>query len=296
MLAELWPLLWPQVVSQCIWQLNLIAITSVASTLGAGALAAQRYAFQLLLLPQSIVVLSLGTTLLPHIARHSAADRQQAIRTSAAHALSAVLLVTLPLAVLFALLSVPLVQLVFQRGAFDAAATVATAHALRSYAAGLVGLAVAEIVTRILYAMRSTLAPLYIAAGMVALNMALVWIGTRLGAGLAAIGLAFSVAVSVEAVALLLVLRRRLTQTSRSFSPPWRRAAVGLLLLGAYWQLALLVSRSRWSWLRSSTMYQASDDAVPLALWLSAVVVGGLMLYAAPIIAPYLVGRLQRRR
>ncbi len=102
----------------------------------------------------------------------------------------------------------PLLELLYQRGAFDAAATDAVFAALRCYALGLVGHACLELAARAFFAQQDTVTPLLVAAGWGAVNVALgvLLMGPLGHAGLA---LANSLAVSAEVLTLLLILRRR---------------------------------------------------------------------------------------
>ena len=115
---------------------------------------------------------------------------------------------TLPAALGLILLGRPLLQLLYQRGQFDAAATEAVYVALRFYALGLVGHASLELAARAFFAQQDTVTPLLIAAGSAVLNVALGLILMRpLGHG--GLALANSIAVSLEVLVLLYILRRR---------------------------------------------------------------------------------------
>jgi putative peptidoglycan lipid II flippase len=137
-----------------------------------------------------------------------------------------------PAAAGLVLLGQSLLQLLYQRGAFDAAATQAVYAALRFYALGLVGHACLELAARTFFAQQDTVTPLLIAAASAAINILLgvLLMGVLGHAGLA---LANSLAVSAEVLVLLLVLRRRLgnvegRQTLRALG----RVLVATLLMG----------------------------------------------------------------
>jgi putative peptidoglycan lipid II flippase len=106
------------------------------------------------------------------------------------------------------LLGRPLLELLYQRGAFDAAATGAVFVALRFYALGLVGHACLELAARAFFAQQDTVTPLFVAVGFAALNVVLgvLLIGPMGHAGLA---LANSLAVSAEVLVLLFILQKR---------------------------------------------------------------------------------------
>ena len=76
------------------------------------------------------------------------------------------LTLTVPAALALILLGRPLIQLMYHRGAFDAAATEAVFTALRFYALGLVGHASLELAARVFFARQDTVTPLLVAAGI----------------------------------------------------------------------------------------------------------------------------------
>ncbi|NLG28946.1 MAG: murein biosynthesis integral membrane protein MurJ, partial [Chloroflexi bacterium] len=120
----------------------------------------------------------------------------------------AITMAALPAAIALIALGRPLIALLYQRGAFDPAATEAVYGALRWYALGLLGHASLEVAARAFFAQQDTLTPLYLAAGSAALNIVLgVLLMGPLGHG--GLALANSLAVSVEVIALLAILRRR---------------------------------------------------------------------------------------
>ena len=130
------------------------------------------------------------------------------LRGTLGDTLRAMLAFTVPAAVGLIVLGRPLLQLLYQRGQFDAAATEAVYVALRFYALGLVGHACLEVAARAFFAQQDTVTPLIIAAGSAALNIALglILMGPLGHGGLA---LANSIAISLEVLVLLYVLRRR---------------------------------------------------------------------------------------
>jgi putative peptidoglycan lipid II flippase len=96
-----------------------------------------------------------------------------------------------------------------QWGAFDAASTRLVAAPLAWFALGLVGYALAEVLTRAFYAMHDTVTPVAVGVATIALNIAL---GAALVGRYGAAGLAFglSATTALEATVLLVALRGRL--------------------------------------------------------------------------------------
>lgn len=280
-------LLAPRLFGQAAWQINLIAIGSFASLLGTAAVAANGYALTLMLLPHGLVALSLGTVIFPQLARLHAAGDHAAFRTLMIGALRGVLFLALPAAALLAALAGPIVRVLFERGRFGADSTALTAQALVCYALGLAAFAAAEIVVRAFYALHDTRTPVIVGCAMVLLNIALGWLLLRAGAGLPGLALAFSIANIAEAVALLLLIARRLGRLGAAF---WQAGAT--MLLGA-----LLAGGAAWglreasaAWLPALdplAAYRWPADFLALAIWLAGV---GLLAAAIYGGATWLIG------
>jgi putative peptidoglycan lipid II flippase len=120
------------------------------------------------------------------------------------------------------LLAQPIVAMLYQRGKFTAITTEMTAWALLWYAAGLIGHSVMEVSTRAFYAQQDTKTPVIIGTIAMTLNVVFSFafarffsqIGWMPHGGLA---LANSLATALEATALLVVMRRRLSGIEGSY-------------------------------------------------------------------------------
>jgi putative peptidoglycan lipid II flippase len=199
----------PRVLDLGVFHITLLATTNLASRLGAGSISALEWGWDAMQLPETIIGTAFGLVTFPTLAGLAARGDRAGLRSTLGETLRAVLALTIPAALGLMLLGRPLLQLLYQRGAFDAAATDAVFVALRFYAIGLVGHACLELAARTFFAQEDTITPLLIATGSAALNIGLdiVLMGPLGHGGLA---LANSLAVSVEVLVLLLILRQRL--------------------------------------------------------------------------------------
>lgn len=212
---EVLRLMAPRVLGLAAVQINFVVNTNLASRLGEGAVSALNYAWLLMLLPQGVFAQAVATVAFPTFAGQAARGERGAMRATLAATLRSVFLLTIPAAVGLLVLARPLVALLFERGAFQAASTEAVAGALAFYALGLVGHAGVEIVVRAFYALHDTWTPVWVGGLAMGANIllsltlpaAFVWAGLPPHAGLA---LANSIAVLLEMVGLLALLRPRL--------------------------------------------------------------------------------------
>lgn len=280
-LAQVGRLIGPRLFGQAIWQINLIAIASFASLVGPGAVAANGYALQLMLLPHGLLALSVGTVIFPQLSRLYAAGERQTFRELVVGALRGVIFVAIPAAAALATLAAPLVRALYERGAFDAASTELTAAALSCYAVGLVGFAAAEILVRTFYALQDTRTPVLVGAAVVAFNIVLGYIVLRLEGGLPGLALVFSLANLLEAGVLGFLLAQRIGGMGRAL---WD-GLVRMLLAGVpalALMAALRADSAAWlTFIEPAGVYFWPGDFPLLLIWLAVVGAIGAGAYAA---------------
>ena len=207
--TEVGRLLAPRLIGQAAFQLNFIAVTNLAWRTGEQSVSALNYAWQLLMLPHGVLALSVSTVILPTLSRLWQSGDTAAFRATLGNALRPLLFLSLPAAVVLFVFRLPIVQTLFQTGAFSAESTSLVAAPLTFLAAGLVSYALVEALTRAFYAMHDTRTPVIAGIGIVALNIV---IGVALldRIGYLALALALSLSTTVEAVVLIVVLGRRI--------------------------------------------------------------------------------------
>ncbi|MFV9504765.1 MAG: murein biosynthesis integral membrane protein MurJ [Oscillochloridaceae bacterium umkhey_bin13] len=123
------------------------------------ALSTMRYATTLIQLPLGLVASAVALAVLPTLSRQSAANDEDSFRTTLAMGLKVVLLLILPATAGLAALANPITALVFERNAFTAADTAATAMALLLYLPGLPAAALDQVLIFAFYARKNTLTP-----------------------------------------------------------------------------------------------------------------------------------------
>ncbi|MDF3040355.1 MAG: integral rane protein MviN, partial [Thermomicrobiales bacterium] len=139
--TEVGRLLAPRLVGQAAFQINFIAVTNLAWRTGEQNVSALNYAWQLLMLPHGVLALSISTVILPTLSRLWQAGEMDAFRTTLGGAIRPLLFLSLPAAVVLFAFRVPIVQTLFQTGAFSAESTALVAAPLAFLAAGLVSYA-----------------------------------------------------------------------------------------------------------------------------------------------------------
>jgi putative peptidoglycan lipid II flippase len=215
-------LMGPRVFGTAIVQLNFWVNNNLGSHMAEGSLISLYYGFMLMLMAQAAVAQSVAIAALPTFSAQYALGKLDEMRRSLASALRGIFLLALPASVGLMLLAQPIVAMLYQRGKFTAITTEMTAWALLWYAAGLIGHSVMEVLTRAFYAQQDTKTPVTIGTIAMTLNVIFSFafarffsqIGWMPHGGLA---LANSLATAIEATALLVVMRRRLSGIEGSY-------------------------------------------------------------------------------
>ncbi len=200
-------LMGPGVLSAGALQLNLVVGTIIASWQDA-AVSYLYYADRVYQLPLGLIGVAFGVVLLPDLSRKlRAADETAALR-ALNRGLELAMLLSLPAAVALVAIPQPIIAVLFERGAFDAEAARATAHALAAFALGVRAYVLIKILQPAFYAREDTKTPLKAALANVATNVALS-LGLFLALGHVGIALATAAAAWVDSGLLARWLRRR---------------------------------------------------------------------------------------
>ncbi|MHC5018533.1 MAG: murein biosynthesis integral membrane protein MurJ [Planctomycetota bacterium] len=239
--GEVGRLLWPTLFGLAVVQLNIIADRLIAELCvpGDGGVAALYYGQRLMELPMGLIAVSIATVAFPELARLGARGERVAFAAALRRALRLVLYLAVPAAAGLAVTRGPVVELLFQRGAFDAAAATRTAGVTLYYAAAVIPATLLPVLSRAHHAWSDTRTPVRIGVLCVGLNLALnltlVW---PLGeSGLAA---ATAICAAVQAWLLARALRGRIDPQFRLLRSAAARIAFGAACTaGAAWAALL---------------------------------------------------------
>ncbi|HVB20968.1 MAG TPA: murein biosynthesis integral membrane protein MurJ [Ktedonobacteraceae bacterium] len=195
---------------------GLILLLVAVSAEGVGGLITQYYqAFQLVLLSVSIFGASVSTAAFPTISEYVARGRMDSVRAIITETLRSILFLSIPSCVGLGVLALPVIQVLYEHGAFSLEDAKSTAVPLTFFAIGLASLAAVEILTRAFYALRDSTTPVVVSVGQFLFKIALsivlidiaVW-GAQWGMGV----LAFSTSLAglLEAAVLVWLLHQRI--------------------------------------------------------------------------------------
>ena len=135
---------------------------NIASRTGTGGIAYMNWATTLIQFPQGLVATAISIAILPTLARQSAtltAAAERAFKDTLGLGLRLTITLILPAASGLFVLAIPIIDLLFEHGAFTAADTAITAQALRLYLIGLPFAAIDLLLVYAFYARKDTLTP-----------------------------------------------------------------------------------------------------------------------------------------
>jgi putative peptidoglycan lipid II flippase len=258
----------PAALAGGVVQVNLLIGRQVASFFD-GAIAWLNYADRLYQLPLGVVGIAVGVVLLPDLARRLRAGDTAGGQDAFSRAAEIVLALTVPAAVALVVIPVPLVGVLFQRGAFGPEDTAATALALAIYGLGLPAFVLQKVLQPLFFAREDTRRPFWYALASLAVNAA-VAIGLAPVAGFVAAAIGATLA-GWAMVALLWLGSRSM---GRAAEPDARaRARLGRIVAASGLMGAVL-----WA------LMQLLAPALAAGAWryaaLAALVAGGLAAYA----------------
>ncbi len=159
----------PAALAGGVVQVNLLVGRQVASFFE-GAIAWLNYADRLYQLPLGVVGIAVGVVLLPDLSRRLRAGDEAGGQDAFNRAGELSLALTVPSAVALMVVPGPLIGVLFQRGAFDAADTVATAAAVAVYGLGLPAFVMQKVLQPLFFAREDTRRPFYYALGSLVVN------------------------------------------------------------------------------------------------------------------------------
>ncbi|MCX6827967.1 MAG: murein biosynthesis integral membrane protein MurJ [candidate division Zixibacteria bacterium] len=206
-------LLSPMVLGLSASRINILISTLLASLLVQGAMSYLSYAYRLMHFPLGVFGVALGTVALPKISEDVARNNFDQLLKTFYEAIGLSMFLIVPSAVYLAGFGEDLVRLIYQRGAFDAEATLRTAQSLLYYSIGLVGFAGVRVAAPVYYALGDAKRPMYYSIVSVLLNIifnfAFIFLFGGLSSPNAIAGLAAATSVAGLANFLLLIVNLR---------------------------------------------------------------------------------------
>lgn len=238
-------LMGPSVLGLAVTQLNVLVSTFLASYLPEGSISYLYYADRLLEFPMGVFAIAIATAVLPTMSEQAAQKDWKELKETLSFALRLVFFVTLPAMMGLIVLRLPILNLLFQRGAFTAHSTAMTAQALFYYSLGLAAFAGVRIIVPAFYSLQDMKTPVKVAFLALLANAGLGWI-LMVPLQHGGLALATSLAAAINFSTLVFFLKKRLGSIGASaILRSFLKSLASSLLMAAV--IFLICSKGSWN-------------------------------------------------
>lgn len=260
-------LMGPAIIGTGAIQVKVLVDTVVASGIDGGA-SWLNYAFRLMQFPIGVFGVAIGTAAIPTLSRLASEDNIVKFRSTMTDALKLVLLLAIPSACGLIVLGDPIISLIYQRGEFDAFDTNMTSWALTAYSIGLAAYAAIKVVSPAFYALDDAKTPMYISLASILVHVPTSFGMMQLlshvgvtperpnGFGHAGVALATSMVATVNLLALMWYMRRKIDRVdgrdivTAVLKISVASAAMSAVAYGSYYLLAGYFIGDKHFWIR----------------------------------------------
>lgn len=260
-------LILPGLVTGGITQINLL-IGQIVASAQSGAIAIINYADRIMQLPLGIISAGMGIVLLPELSRALGAGNQQKAAQLQDRSLGFALGIGFPAAIGLMSLSLPIIMVLFERGAFTHETSILAAEALAAFAFGLPSFILVKLLLQSFYARKEMRRPMQFALISMAMNgLACILLFPTMGHVGVALATSLSGWLNFVLLAILLYWRGDFRP-----SPRVVKQAI-IILLASLGMGAMLV----FSWHHLEPIFQAGSGSLRAFLLFAMIGVAGLL-------------------
>lgn len=210
-LRKVLKLMGPRLVSMIFIQLIFLARDNLASRLAVGSVTALSYGWWIQQVPETLIGTAIATALLPTLSEHIAGGNKLAFKNTIERSLRVMIALSLPIATLLSLASLPLIQTAFGFSLHDAQMIL---WATQGYLLGLLGHCIVELGVRAFYASQNAKVPMMVSGFglLLYVGIARLLVGPLKAGGIA---LANAISYSIQGLLLLFALNQQITEKFR---------------------------------------------------------------------------------
>jgi len=212
-MRKIFKLMVPRTIGLAATQINILFLYALATLLPAGAVTIFSFANNLQFVPIALVGISIATASFPTLSRKALAEDKAEFLAQLKSDLKKTVLLVASFSILIFLFRQEIVGLILQAGRFSALDTAQTGHVLGFFMVGAWGHSIVPILSRAFYALQDTKTPVAISIFSVVANISLALYFVRFsGWGVEGLALSFALAGILNALLLLLFLKRKLSK------------------------------------------------------------------------------------
>lgn len=178
-LRNVFLLVLPVVAGMAATRINVLVNIFLATLLEEGSVSYLSYSFRLMQLPIGLFGVAVATVSLPKLSEEVSRREMDNVRSTFSYSMRLVFTLTIPAAVLTAVLARPICALLYERGNFTQADTLFTSQALMFYSLTIIGAGASKVLASTFYSLKRPGLPMKISfvcvAANIALNLSLMW-------------------------------------------------------------------------------------------------------------------------
>jgi putative peptidoglycan lipid II flippase len=206
---EIFSLMLPILLSLGAVHLNNSVDNFFALNLGGGNTTALTLSWRVANLPLGVFTVAIVTVLYPLISRQAAGDDINGIKESFSLGIREIGYIMLPAAAGMAILSYPIIKVLFEHNSFTAGDTGKVAFILIFHSMGLVFFGLLMLLNRVFYAFKNVKTPLMVASISIVVNLVLDWVLIRY-MDVGGLALSTTLVAMCNVAILVIILRKRI--------------------------------------------------------------------------------------
>ncbi len=209
--GEYCAMLWPAIFSTSVGQLIVYVDGFFAAPLGEGAWTAIVNSNRLVQLPLGVLLTAMLVPILPRFTEQASTNRIDDLKDELRRALRFLWFLSLPLTAILLVVPTPIIQLLFQRGNFNAQSTAIVSLALLYLTPQIFFYVARDLITRVFYAFKDSRTPYHVALIAIVVKACLDWFFvTRTNLGVAGLSTASTLITLVNLSLLTYFLKGKI--------------------------------------------------------------------------------------
>ena len=200
----------PALITAGIAQINSLIDKMMASTFEEGAISALHYGTKLNHVLSGLLSTAVATAFYPQMIELITLDKKEELNRIITKIINIFCVLMIPVTIAGYMFSVPIIKVVYERGAFDASSTELTAGVFAFYCLGLLFYACSGILTNVFYGHGDTKTPMIISLITITINIILNFVFSKL-LGISGLALATSVSGFIGIIIKFILCRKYVT-------------------------------------------------------------------------------------
>lgn len=205
----------PRTLGLATTQLNLIAITIIASTIGTGSVSIFNFANNIQHFPIGIIGISFAIAAFPTLSELAGQNKIKNLIENLSHTIGQILFFIIPLTIIFLLLRAQIVRVLLGSGNFTWDNTILTSNTLAFFALSLAAQSLIPLLVRAFFALKDTWTPFLVGFIGSLINI-ITGLYLKEKLGISGLALAFSFSMTVQVVFLWFFLRQKIGSLNES--------------------------------------------------------------------------------